>query len=169
MKKLKLRKTLRVNDIELLIDTREQTPLNLDPFKTSKATLPTGDYTIKGLERRVVVERKTLADMIGCIGRDRKRFEKEVQRLLAYDSRALFIEGSWKDIEQKNYRGEVHPSAAMSSILGWMGRGIPVMFCGSAAEMAMMVKRFMFVVAQRNWREVHELAGGILNSDSSKE
>ena len=153
MKSQLIRKTLQPQDIELIIDSREQLPLDLQPFRTRVHGLVTGDYSITGLERRVACERKSLQDLIMCVGKERERFEREIQRLLGYETRAIFVEGSWKQIENKEYRGEVHPNAAMASVMGWMARGIPIMFCSSAAEMSTMLKRFMFVVAQRHWRE----------------
>jgi len=41
----------------ILIDTREQTPLTFAHFPTERATLPTGDYSARGLETCFCVER----------------------------------------------------------------------------------------------------------------
>ena len=71
------------SQVVCIVDTREQLPLNLDPLRTEPATLPTGDYSLKGLEHHVCIERKSLDDLLGCVGRDRERFERELHRMLA--------------------------------------------------------------------------------------
>jgi hypothetical protein len=38
-----------------LIDTREQTPLDLAPLRTERATLATGDYSLRGLENVIAI------------------------------------------------------------------------------------------------------------------
>lgn len=78
----------------IIIDTREQTPWTFSRFPTECGTLPTGDYSIKGLTRLIVVERKSLPDLLGCIGHDRERFTAELQRLRGYRFRLVIIEGT---------------------------------------------------------------------------
>ena len=85
-------------------------------------TLTTGDYSVKGLETIIAVERKSLPDLLGCIGQQRERFDREVQRLLAYPCRAVIIECSWADLEQGEWRSQVTPAAAIGSVLGWIAQ-----------------------------------------------
>ena len=81
--KSKLPEEPKVEDILAIVDTREQRPLDLSPLQVVRGTLATGDYSVVGLESVVAVERKSLDDLLGCIGTDRARFDREVQRLLA--------------------------------------------------------------------------------------
>jgi len=58
-----------------IIDTREQNPF---PFSlpTGRRTLATEDYSVKGLERAVAVERKSPDDLVGCLKNgQRERYE----------------------------------------------------------------------------------------------
>ena len=73
--------TLKPEHVTALVDSREQTPLDLSPLAVEVATLPTGDYSVRGLEHIVVIERKSLPDLLAVIGRDRRRFDREVQWL----------------------------------------------------------------------------------------
>ena len=78
------------SQVVAICDTREQNPLCLDPLQTEQGTLPTGDYTLKGLEHHVCIERKSLDDLLGCVGSDRQRFDREIQlRILQNDDRIL--------------------------------------------------------------------------------
>lgn len=141
-----------------LTDSREQTPLDLTPLKSVRGTLPTGDYSIFGLENIVVVERKSLQDYVMCVGRERVRFEREVQRLLAYPSRLLVVTAPMSDLQEKKYRGEVSPESAIGSALGWMARGLPIFFAANHTEAGKMVARFLFIVARRRYEEAKALS-----------
>ncbi len=155
---------LNPEQLTAIVDTREQRPLDLAPLKTIVGTLATGDYSLIGLENIVAVERKSLPDLIGCIGRDRKRFDAEIQRLLAYPARLIVVEGTLSQIQLKQYRGEVEPNSAIGSILGWMARGIPILFAGDHAEAGKMVSRFLFTVARRRYEEAKTLFGSVQKS-----
>ena len=100
--------TLRPEHVTAIIDTREQTPLCLDPLCVKTDTLQTGDYSIRGLQHHVAVERKSISDLMGCVGRDRERFEKELDRLRAYPARMLVVEATWEQIEAGGWRGKNH-------------------------------------------------------------
>lgn len=147
------RKELRPQDLTYLIDTREQAPLDLSPFLTVTTTLPTGDYSVAGLEHVIAIERKSLQDLLGCIGQGRERFEKEIQRLLAYECRAIVVEASWADLERGEWRSQVTVQAALGSVLGWIARGVPVVMAGDRRRAAQTVARLCFIAARRRWRE----------------
>lgn len=147
-----------------IIDTREDPKyfynLEYAPGKIldhEVAGLYTGDYSIKGLEHLVAVERKSLDDILGCIGSNRERFEREMQRILGYPHRLLIIESTWKTIEDGAYRSRVKTQSAKGSLLGWMSKGIPVHFAGSHAEAGRTVAQFLYVTANRRYKELKAL------------
>ena len=120
----------RPEHVRAVIDTREQLPLDLAPLQTVSGALTTGDYSVMGLENIVAVERKSLSDLLECIGQQRDRFGREAQRLLAYPVRALVVEASWHDLEQGEWRSKVTPQAAVGSVLGWIASGLPLIMAG---------------------------------------
>lgn len=86
----------------VLVDTREQAPWRFDEFTTDRSKsgeairplwipvrwqgLPTGDYSLetpegKSLADKIVVERKSLADLYGTLGAGRERFAAEHERM----------------------------------------------------------------------------------------
>lgn len=152
---------LTPSDITALIDTREQTPLDLSPLKTERATLTTGDYSVRGLEQEIAIERKSMPDLLGVVGRDRARFDREVKRLLAYPTRALVIEGSWREIESGNWRSSIPPQTVLGSILGWIAYGLPVIMAGNSTHAAKYVGHILFLAARRRWRELHNFYCGL--------
>lgn len=119
-----------------------------------RGTLNTGDYTVAGLHREICLERKSLGDLLSCMSHERERFEKEVQRMLAYPARCLIVECDWADLEKGNWRRQISTSAAIGSVLGWIAQGLPVMFAGDASRASVMASRFMFIAARRRFNEL---------------
>ncbi len=148
------RKELKAEDVTAIIDTREQTPWALTPLRTEPGTLVTGDYSIKGLESEIAIERKSLPDLLGCIGNERERFEKEIKRLIAYPCRAIIVEATWREFGAGGWRSRVSPTSAMGSVLGWMALGIPFVFAGGASEASQAAARIMFIAARRRFGEL---------------
>lgn len=91
----------------VIIDTREKTPweFKLEEKKPGKfqllgaeiSGLSTGDYTIRGMEDLVAIERKnSFTELYSAfINRDYKeRFEREMERISSYKYKYLIIESS---------------------------------------------------------------------------
>ena len=154
---MRIRKELKPEDVHVIVDTREQHPLLLDPMPWERGTLVTGDYSVRGLEHKICVERKSLADLTQSLGRERERFDKEMHRILAYPHRCLVIEGTMQDIIEQRYLSKISPNSVLSSLMGYASHGIPFVFCGARSQMCDLVKRFLFISAQRIWRSHFEL------------
>ena len=114
--------------MRIVIDTREQLPYK---FKTPaiSGTLPTGDYSLAGLEDLIAIERKTLPDLIFCLCTGRQRFERELHRGKSLDFFAIVVECSLSDLVNGNYRSRMTPRSAIQSILAFSVRyRLPVFF-----------------------------------------
>ena len=149
--------------ITAVVDTREQNPLDLSPLQTTPGTLTTGDYSVLGLESVVSIERKSEDDMLSCIGTDRERFDREVQRLLAFPVRALVVESTWARFEAGGWRSHLGPAPVIGSLLGWSAMGLPIVMAGDHHTAGRYVSRMLFIAARRRWREARALittAGG---------
>jgi ERCC4-type nuclease len=130
--------------------------------------LATGDYSVQGLENIVAVERKSLGDLLGCIGQNRERFDREVIRLLAYPVRAIVVEACWADLERGEWRSQITSSAAIGSVLGWIAQGVPIIMAGDHPRAGRYVSRLLFTAARRRWREARALVASTkpVNQDS---
>ena len=79
--------------MRVIVDSRKQAPF---PFRGPRyegvtvevGALSVGDYSLAGLADKVAVERKELSDLVACLGRERERFERELQRAAALDALA---------------------------------------------------------------------------------
>jgi len=152
-----------------LIDTREQLPLDLSPLRAETTSLTTGDYSVKFLDHVVSVERKSLGDLVTCVGRERERFDREVERLLAFPVRCLVIESTWPAIEMGQWRGKVTASQVEGSLIGWIAKGLPVAMVGSHERAGRFVSRLLYTTARRRWQESREFISGVVNQKSTRQ
>ena len=125
--------------MQIIVDSREQLPFTFEheryaDVQIQSGTLNVGDYSLCGLEDKVAVERKSLPDLVACLGRERQRFEKELQRSMALDAFAVVVEASWSDLASGNFRSQLNPHAACQSVLAFMARyRMAFLFAGSRA------------------------------------
>ena len=134
----------------IAIDSREQRPFDFPAWPVVSATLVSGDYSISGLESLCAVERKSLPDLVACVGPERERFRRELHRLRGYRCRAVVIEATVADVVEHRYRSKVHPSAVLGSVASWQTRySVPFSFAGAhGPEMALAVLRTFFAQVQ---------------------
>jgi DNA excision repair protein ERCC-4 len=154
---------IKPDKITAVIDTREQRPLTLmlkqdTILKSKPGTLYSGDYSVKGLEKHIAIERKSLDDLMGCIGRDRDRFERELLRLRGYEVKGIVVESTWQKIEAGEYRSRVRPSAAIGSLMGWIAMGIPVTMAGDHVRAGIFVARMLYITANRKYEQLKHLS-----------
>lgn len=143
--------------IQVAVDTREQRPVDVSPMQIIRTSLVTGDYGLIAMPKLAALERKELSDLCSVVGRDRDRFEREIDRLLAFPVRGIFVESTWDAVADGDYRGEVSPSAVTASLLGWAARGVPVFMCGSHERCGKFISRVLYLAARRRWRESRQL------------
>lgn len=160
---------LKPEQVTAIIDTREQLALDLSPLQMAAGTLSTGDYSVAGLTDFVAVERKSLEDLLCVVGRERERFEKEVQRLLAYPQRLLVIESGWVAIERGEWRSQVTPKQVRHSVLSWQARGLPVHFSYTHERAGRDVSVFLFMAARERWREARGLITAVIPQEKPAE
>jgi ERCC4-type nuclease len=136
----------------VLVDTREQAPLRITAFPVEVATLPVGDYGIKGFSDwarpEFIIERKSLDDLVGSLTAGRERFWKECEKLRQFRFRALVIEALPGEVEFHQYRSTVSPASIFGSLRALEVRhGIHVLWCkdadGAAHEVEGLVRVFI--------------------------
>lgn len=159
---MKIPADIKPDAITAIIDTREQLPLDLSPLQVEAGTLATGDYTVKGLENYITVERKSAMDMVGCFGGERERFEKEVQRMLAYPVRVLAIESSWEWFENESWllenpKSKITRACAIGSLLSWIRKGVNVQMFDNHERAGHYVARILYSEARARYAEIRAL------------
>lgn len=85
-----------MNDFIIVIDTREQTPFTFSNNDANitiiNKTLDTGDYSIKGFEKHICIERKSKSDFCKSITYDRDRFKQELLRMMFFERKYVVVE-----------------------------------------------------------------------------
>jgi len=130
----------RFNMVKIVIDTREQDPL---PVRNAeKGTCFTGDYSVKGLEDYIAIERKSIPDLVSSVTHGRKRFENECRRMKGLLFRRLVIIGTEQDIWKHNYRSKTNPKSVIHTLEAWEVRfDLPYVFIPTVEEAARYVER----------------------------
>lgn len=119
---------IKTQDFTIVIDSREQTPFTFQNIKPDLPStiikgLKTGDYSIVGFENYICVERKSMADLFGSVGKGRARFEREMQRMSEFEYAALVVES---DIQtwfmNPPGRSTMNPKSVFRTVVAWSQR-----------------------------------------------
>jgi DNA excision repair protein ERCC-4 len=148
---------------KIVIDTREQEPLQFTHLRSERGSLVTGDYAIKGAEKVATIERKSIADLVMCCGPERERFERELMRMKAYSFRRLVIIGNRAEIELQRYRSRMAPKAILNSLSAFEVRyDLPICYFPDAPAAATQVETWLWWVS----REITRAANNLLRGSS---
>jgi len=148
-------------DFVVVRDSREQLPWCLDPLVVRVGALTTGDYSIQGLENLVAIERKSLSDLVTCCGRERKRFERELDRLRAYPHHCVVVEASWSTISAGSWVGSITPGQALSSIASWVAEGVPFVMADDRGGAQDFAVRFLSSIARHTCAKLRAFMPGL--------
>jgi len=162
------------DDYTIIIDTREQTGyflkekrITFEKYKENFSdnqeewikylneklgdkynwgTIKTGDYSIDGHKDKICIERKSLGDLFGTLGKGNKRFKKELERARELDYFAIIIEGSFRDVRDKNFKGSEHSKMRGDIIIKILFTlivkyKIHVFFCNDRNESRAVIKQ----------------------------
>lgn len=175
-----------VPPFEILVDTREQTPLPFTPDQpTRRATLKTGDYSITGFQDSFTIERKSLADLVHTLTRDRARFENELERMTAFQFRGLVIEAPWRAVAFGKFWRWLSPDqklppnpypfsrasskAVLASLNAFEIRyGLHIAYCQGAREAAQRVRLWCYYYAREMGKRRQALEAEKLLTDSNR-
>jgi len=141
-----------INSIEtaptILVDSREQRPLDIRTYPTKTVKLEYGDYSIEGHEDRFLVERKTKDDLLASLTTNRARFLRAMEGLKLADFAAVVVECDKAEIERGDYRSHAIPHSIIASLRALQVRhGIHVIWAGShegaAREVEGLVRQYL--------------------------
>ena len=133
----------------IIIDSREQRAWQFENLPSEPGTLAVGDYSVRGLTHLISIERKSLPDLLACVGRERDRFRRELQRLRAYRFRALVIEASYADLEAGGWRSQVKPAAVLGSLAGWQCQyELPIWLAGDHQAAGRFAEKYLYQCAR---------------------
>jgi ERCC4-type nuclease len=129
----------------VLVDTREQLPFDFSRFPNwiageKRKPLRVGDYTVEGMEDLLILERKSLTDLISTLMQNRARFFDGCEKMTQYRWRALLVEASYEDIKtvyDDELCTQAHPNAVSGTLDALEVKfGIPVIYTSKYRPLA---------------------------------
>ena len=129
----------------VLVDTREQMPFDFSRFPNwiageKRKALRVGDYSVEGMEELLILERKSLSDLISTLMQNRVRFFAGCQKMAQYRWRALLVEASYEDIKTVHHDElctQAHPNAVSGTLDALEVKfGIPVIYTSQFRPLA---------------------------------
>lgn len=145
---------LKMQDLTIVIDSREQNPWTFDEMKTELGTLSVGDYSVRGMEQTIAIERKSLPDFVSCCGGERDRFQRELDRLRGWPISAVIIEASWADLLLGSWRSRLTNKQVMASYCAWTAQGHSLVLGKSHAEAGKIAAGILYYAARYRLKEV---------------
>ena len=155
----------------LLVDTREQNPLDCSRFTgwfagIEKKALALGDYSVAGLEDVCVVERKDLADLVHSLTTERSVFISRVRRMAGYPHRLLVITAALSQVKSPYAFSAVDPNRILQSLIAVLaGTGVPFL-CTETHELAEeVVASYLYQVYLYHWLETNGYGRFLTDND----
>ncbi len=115
----------------------------------------------------IAVERKNLADLVACCGRERERFDASIKRMGSYEVRALVIEAPWSAIELGQWRSQLTPGQVKAALYSW-AKHVSIFPVPDRTAAAAVVSGILFSAARDRWRQLQSFYD-TLKIDTSKE
>ena len=135
-----------LDDLKIIVDTREQQPYTFGEIEIVNQALPAGDYSLAGFELEVSVERKSLNDFVSTVIHNRERFRQELRKLAKYRHACITVEASAEDIREQRYTGNVHPESILGSVIAIIVKWhIPVFLNINRQESIEFTRRFLIM------------------------
>lgn len=118
--------------------------------------------------RKIIVERKRLADLFSSLGVGRARFQREFERMAAYKFAAIVIAAPFSAVRDPNKHLQnftaMNPGAVMASLIAWSQRyHVHVLPCSNRNFAELLT----FRILERHLRDrLKETAGESLRTSS---
>jgi ERCC4-type nuclease len=138
----------------VIVDDREKKAWDL-PYKVEKKRLKVGDYTIKGYEDKIAIEKKSgIIELLNDLANGyRGTFERFLKRLSEYPVKIIVVEDTLSELSinralthiRKKSRGKSRLTSR--SVYYWVADialkyGIPIVFVGKRAKMDLLPEVF---------------------------
>ncbi len=155
----------------LLVDTREQDPLDFARFRgwfegIEKRPLQLGDYSLAGLEEFCVVERKSLGDLVQSLSTNRAVFVERLRAMSEVPHRLLLITASLSQVKSPYAHSGVDPNRIVQSLIACLA-GLRVPFlCADTHELGEeVVASYLCQVHLYCWLEANGYGERLVDGD----
>lgn len=141
--------------LKIVVDTREKKPYTFKGHIIKRRALESGDYSLLGYTKKIIIERKSLADLFGTITVKKNliRFTKELERLRKIPYWFILVDASPTSISKGFRHSRANGFATLcflfELIFKYNGR---ILFAKSRDEASMLIEAMFngFIEAQKN-------------------
>jgi len=155
----------------LLVDTREQNPLDFSRFDgwfagIEKKALKLGDYSVAGMEEICVVERKDLSDLVHSRTASRSVFMNRLRQMAQYPHRLLLVTSTLSQIKSPYAHAGENPNRIAQSLIAMLA-GLQVPFlCSETHELGEeLVASYLYQVHLYHWLETNDHGRFLIDND----
>jgi ERCC4-type nuclease len=154
------------NNFHIIVDTREQQPWSFDHHITASEKLDTGDYSVRGIENILCVERKKSVGEVAT-NITEKRFKDVVGRMSQFKYAFLLLEFSMdqllsypvgSNVPRRMWdKIKISPNFILKHLVELqVFFNIKVLFCGSASngeKMALSIMKKVYEIEGQSTKE----------------
>lgn len=133
-----------ISEPVVMVDTREQVPLEFVHLKAERGTLRTGDYSAAGFVSKVAIERKSVPDLVNSLTAARDRFWHELERLRGFAFARLLVVGTLDELAVTLRRRAVSVESVLGSLAAIDARYVPVVFAATPQDAAAIVEGWLW-------------------------
>lgn len=152
---------IKTTPLQIVVDTRETLAYKFEKYncRIIRKALKTSDYSLLAYEDKIGCERKSLSDLFGSVGKDRARFEREIERMSKFQNAYLIIEATLEDILKRPPKySKMSPRAVIRTLLFWSERyNIKVYFGGNRILCEALVYSLLEIFLIGQIKETKEL------------
>lgn len=152
----------KIYDYTIIVDTREQKPWDFPEYTIASEKLDTGDYSIKGLEDILCIERKRSVSEIAT-NITEKRFKDVLERMSKYKFPFILLEFDLDDVlnfpigsdipKRLWDKIKIKPPFILKNLTEMsLVYDIYVIFCGSSGNAEIYAQAIMNKVYQKHGR-----------------
>jgi len=146
--------------LRIVVDSREQCPFRFEgyPVEVETGALASADYSLHGFTDRIGIERKSLPDLVACLGVERDRFQRELARLRGFDAACIIVEQPQSVLRLGHFRSRMDAGAAWQSCLALSMRfRVPFFWAENRADAERICFDCLRHFARDRWRELTAL------------
>jgi DNA excision repair protein ERCC-4 len=155
----------------LIIDTREQDPLDFSRFRgwfagIERRSLHLGDYSVAGMEDICAVERKGLSDLVQSLSTTRPAFVERLRAMSRLPHRLLVITASLSQVKSPYPHCDVNPNRVVQSLVAALaGLGVPFL-CTETHELGEeVVASYLYQAFLYHWLETNGHGERLVDND----
>ena len=140
--------------MDIIIDTREQRPLEFDNrVSVVNEKLEVGDYACRfkdGHQPPFSFDRKSISDLFGTMGKGYKRFKREIVRAQEMGIQLfIIIEGTEFKVLKGTRYSKMKPEAVLKKLFTlWIKHGVIPIFCNNREHMVEYITQFYMAVGR---------------------